>query len=393
MLVSILSFIDEFLKNLGINADPIIVFSFSVAVIISLPLLLLLLRAKRPNAVLTTEPATAQSPSTSSHPTPTTEAIRPSTPSLLLSKILGLFKDKGENFSAQLEEILVSSDLGIGLSKNIIKKVELLSKEQKTIDEQNFLQILREELIGIFPHTDPTEIQPTKPSPYVILFVGVNGVGKTTTIGKLAKQFNEQGKKVLLGACDTFRAAAREQLSLWADRSSTELHSKEDGAKPSTVAYEAVHRAKTENFDLLLVDTAGRLHTRVNLMNELKSVVDIIGRECPGAPHETILVVDATTGQNALQQAREFHSKANLTGIVVTKLDGTSKGGIVAAIRSELGIPIRYVGLGEGVTDLKPFSREEFVSNLLSSPMSSTDSYTQDEALSANAQVRRQRRG
>ena len=193
----------------------------------------------------------------------------------------------------------------------------------------------------------------------------MNGVGKTTTIGKLASRFTSQGARVLLAACDTFRAAAAEQIEVWAERSGVEVEKGADGAKPSTVAFAALQRAKSESFDVLLIDTAGRLHTRVNLMNELIAVVKLIERELPGAPHESLLVLDATTGQNALQQAKEFHDKVNLTGIIITKLDGTPKGGIVVAIRDELGIPIRYIGVGESIGDLRPFDAAEFVDALL----------------------------
>ncbi|HQH27560.1 MAG TPA: signal recognition particle-docking protein FtsY, partial [Oligoflexia bacterium] len=200
--------------------------------------------------------------------------------------------------------------------------------------------------------------------PKVVLVAGVNGVGKTTTIGKLAHQFRSRGARVLLAACDTFRAAADEQLDIWAKRAGVEVVSGASGTKPATVAFQAVHRAVEESYDVLLVDTAGRLHTRVNLMNELVHVVQILGRELPGAPHETILVLDGSTGQNALQQARTFHERIKLTGIIVTKLDGTAKGGVIVPIKEELSVPIRYIGVGESITALRPFSAQDFTAAL-----------------------------
>ena len=201
--------------------------------------------------------------------------------------------------------------------------------------------------------------------PFVILVVGVNGVGKTTTIGKLANQFSARGKRVLIAAADTFRAAAANQIDVWAQRAGAELVTGDEGAKPSTVVFKAIARAKEGAHDILIIDTAGRLHTRVNLMNELKALRALIQRELAGAPHEAILVLDATTGQNALQQAKDFHAATDLSGIVITKLDGTAKGGIVVAIKKEVGVPIRYIGIGEGIEDLRPFSATEFAASLL----------------------------
>ncbi len=236
------------------------------------------------------------------------------------------------------------------------------------MSEAGLKSALREVLSGILTANKPVEIDLDRKSdapPLVILVVGVNGVGKTTTIAKLSQQFKARGARVLLGACDTFRAAATEQLQIWANRVGVELVSGNENEKPRTVAYRAVHQARNEHYDVLIIDTAGRLHTRTNLMHELGSIVEIINREQPGAPDEVLLVVDAATGQNALQQAREFNELVHLTGIVVTKLDGTQKGGIVVAIKDELGIPIRYIGVGEGIEDLRPFSATEFIDALL----------------------------
>ncbi len=275
------------------------------------------------------------------------------------------------------EELLIESDMGVRTSKKLISSVKenisSLSKANSPKEESftaDFIESSLKNTIGLILHSDELpEIYPQKVAglPKVILVVGVNGAGKTTTIGKLAFQYQAQGAKVLIAACDTFRAAAANQLEVWKDRANAEIEKGADGEKPSTVAYRAIHRAHKENFDVLLVDTAGRLHTRANLMKELSGITSIISREQDGAPHETILVVDGSTGQNALQQAREFNEVSKLTGIIITKLDGTSKGGIVVAIKDELDIPIRYIGVGESVADLRPFEPEEFVSALFGS--------------------------
>lgn len=285
------------------------------------------------------------------------------------SKLSSLFRGKTDSVQAAieaLEEVLITSDLGVKTTDLLLARAREKFAGAKDINEPALKTFLHDAILEIVDSGVAPEILPEKRDgkPSVVLVVGVNGVGKTTTIGKLAWQFRAQGKKVLVAACDTFRAAAVEQLQVWADRSGVQVVHGAENAKPTTVAYEAIHRAQSEGYDVLLIDTAGRLHTRVNLMNELGSVVRIIEREQPGAPHETILVVDASTGQNALQQAIEFHDKAKLTGVVITKLDGTSKGGIVVAIRNELSVPIRYVGIGEGVTDLKLFSATEFTDAL-----------------------------
>lgn len=267
-----------------------------------------------------------------------------------------------------LEELLITSDLGVGTSTRLLEQLQERNSEGDELSED----ALRSELQGFvldILKDDVSQIVPQKrgADPLVVLVVGVNGVGKTTTIGKLAQHFQQSEAfskskgRILLGACDTFRAAAVEQLQAWGERVGVDVWAGEPEAKPSTVAYQAVHKAKDEGYDVLIVDTAGRLHTRVNLMNELENVVQIISRELPGAPHETLLVLDATTGQNALQQAKEFNQRAALSGLVVTKLDGTPKGGIVVAIKDELGVPIRYIGVGEGAADLKVFDAGEFV--------------------------------
>ena len=291
------------------------------------------------------------------------------TRSSFFAKLKNLFRGhslESEEAFSLLEELLISSDLGVQTAKRLLTKVRENHPNFSDLNEESLTSVLKNEVNKILSDSRNTEITPDRVDgkPKVILVVGVNGVGKTTTIGKLASKYQSQGKKVLLAACDTFRAAAVEQIKVWSERSGVELFAGDEGAKPSTVAYQAVHKALKEDFDVLLVDTAGRLHNRVNLMNELTSVVGIIDREYNGAPHETILVLDASTGQNALQQAREFNNKAKLSGIVITKLDGTPKGGIVVAIKDELDVPIRYIGVGEGIDDLRHFSSLEFVEAL-----------------------------
>ncbi|HMO17448.1 MAG TPA: signal recognition particle-docking protein FtsY [Oligoflexia bacterium] len=276
-----------------------------------------------------------------------------------------------EDVLVAFEELLIESDLGVRTSTRLISEIKSETGNEP-LNSQIIEESLREKILGILYNSDEPEIEPCKVQgqPKVILVVGVNGAGKTTTIGKLAFQYQAQGKKVLIAACDTFRAAAAGQLEIWKDRAAAAIEKGSEGEKPSTVAYRAVNRAKDENFDVLLIDTAGRLHTRVNLMKELSGILSIISREQPGAPHETILVVDGSSGQNALQQAREFNASVGLTGIVITKLDGTPKGGIVIAIKDELGLPVRYIGVGESVADLRPFDAEEFVDALIGSSKS-----------------------
>lgn len=275
-----------------------------------------------------------------------------------------------ESLLNDFEELLLEGDIGINTSQKLVAKVKahLLENkpESKDILSEQVGDLLREEVISILHSDDIPEIDPVKVNggPKVVVVVGVNGAGKTTTIGKLAFQFGAQGAKVLVGACDTFRAAATDQLEVWAERAGAGIEKGADGEKPSTVAYRTIHRGKAEGYDIVLIDTAGRLHNKVNLMSELSSITKIISREQEGAPHETFLVVDGTTGQNALFQAKQFNEATTLSGIVVTKLDGTPKGGIVVAIKNELGIPVRYIGMGEGAGDLRPFEASEFVDAL-----------------------------
>lgn len=310
-----------------------------------------------------------------------------------LRGLLGSAGGELEQILPGLEELLLASDLGVKTADNLVKTVRERFKGAAGVTEAAVVEVLKAEIERILTETvDPEiELRPRGTGPLVIVVVGVNGVGKTTTIGKLAAKFRVAGGSVLLGACDTFRAAAVEQLKSWAERTDSEIVHGDENTKPSTVAFQSVARARQENFDVLIIDTAGRLHTRSNLMNELEGVVRIVAREYPGAPHETLLVLDASTGQNALVQAREFNQCAQLTGVIVTKLDGTPKGGIIVAIKEELGVPIKYIGIGEGIGDLRPFSAKDFAEALFEGA-TEADAEAAEPAVSARAAVRRRRR-
>ena len=265
-----------------------------------------------------------------------------------------------EGLAEMLEESLITADIGVKTSWLIIDNIK---DGLKGYNADELKACLREAIFNILKDCQkPLEIN-TKP--FIIMVLGVNGVGKTTTIGKLAARFASEGKKVLLGAGDTFRAAAIEQLEIWARRTGCDIIKQEQGGDPAAVAFDAVKAAVARDVDIVILDTAGRLHTKVNLMEELKKVKRIIAREIPGAPHEALLVLDASTGQNAVNQARMFNETAGITGIVLTKLDGTAKGGIIVAIANELKIPIRFIGIGEGVEDLRIFAAREFVEAMI----------------------------
>ncbi|OGQ44880.1 MAG: signal recognition particle-docking protein FtsY [Deltaproteobacteria bacterium RIFCSPLOWO2_02_44_9] len=265
-----------------------------------------------------------------------------------------------EGLAEMLEESLITADIGVKTSWLIIDSIK---DGLKGYNADELKTCLREAIFNILKDCQkPLEIN-TKP--FIIMVLGVNGVGKTTTIGKLAARFASEGKKVLLGAGDTFRAAAIEQLEIWARRTGCDIIKQEQGGDPAAVAFDAVKAAVARDVDIVILDTAGRLHTKVNLMEELKKVKRIIAREIPGAPHEALLVLDASTGQNAVNQARMFNETAGVTGIVLTKLDGTAKGGIIVAIANELKIPIRFIGIGEGVEDLRVFTAREFVEAMI----------------------------
>jgi fused signal recognition particle receptor len=264
----------------------------------------------------------------------------------------------------ELEETLIVSDLGIRASTEIVEFLREKARKGEMNDSDSVRDFLKQEMTTILGASRPLSLSGEKP--YVILTIGVNGVGKTTTIGKLAGRFASEGRSVLVGAADTFRAAAIEQLEIWSKRTGAQLVKHESGSDPAAVAFDAVEAAKARKIDVVIIDTAGRLHTKSPLMDELKKVRRVIDKAFPGAPHETLLVVDATTGQNALKQAEMFHHAVGVTGIALTKLDGTAKGGIVFAIHRELGIPIRLIGVGEGVEDLRDFDSKEFVEALFS---------------------------
>ena len=263
-----------------------------------------------------------------------------------------------------LEATLLGADLGTTTTHEILEKLRDKAdrKQIKNVDELK--RLLKEEILAILAATDSRPVTSVDGTPEVILVVGVNGTGKTTTIGKLAQVFRSEGKTVLLCAADTFRAAAIEQLEIWGQRTGTEVIRTKAGGDPSAVLYDALQAASARHTDYVIVDTAGRLHTKTNLMAELEKMRRTAQRIIPGAPHETLLVMDATTGQNGLQQARQFTQSAGVTGIVLTKLDGTAKGGVVVAISREMGVPVRYVGVGEKVGDLLPFDPKDFVDSL-----------------------------
>ena len=265
----------------------------------------------------------------------------------------------------ELEGLLFEADLGVKTSAQLIEGVRQGLKRGDLREPEKVKEFIRQEILRILVSGEkPLFIDFSRTKPFVMMVVGVNGGGKTTTIGKIAHQFSSQGKKVLVGAADTFRAAAVEQLEVWANRVGADLVKQSKGSDPSAVAFDSIHAAKAREIDLVFIDTAGRLHTKVNLMEELKKVKRIIGRECSGAPHEVLLVLDATTGQNAISQAKLFHEAVGVTGIALTKLDGTAKGGIIIGITEELKLPIRYIGVGEGIDDLKEFNATDFVEAL-----------------------------
>ncbi len=268
-----------------------------------------------------------------------------------------------EELVEELEEILITADLGMQTTQRLITSLETSRAKGELSTSEQVRQLLMAELQNILTF-ESKELDVDSASPFVIMVVGVNGVGKTTTIGKLANQFAQSGKKVVLGAGDTFRAAAAEQLQIWGERAGVDVVRHAEGADPSAVAFDAAKAAVARNADILLLDTAGRLHTKVNLMEELKKIRRVLDREIPGAPHEVLLVLDATTGQNALNQAKLFNEAVALDGIALTKLDGTAKGGIVVAIASELKVPVRFIGIGEQIDDLRPFDAEMFISVL-----------------------------
>lgn len=276
------------------------------------------------------------------------------------------YRKVDEDFFEELEEILISADVGVTTVMELIDQLKDEVKRRNIQDPKEVQAVISEKLIDIYKGEEgfSNEINMRQDQLTVILFVGVNGVGKTTTIGKMAHKFKSEGKSVLLAAGDTFRAGAIEQLEVWGNRVGVEVIKQGSGSDPAAVMYDAVQAAKARKVDVLLCDTAGRLQNKVNLMKELEKVKRVIEREIPGAPHEVLLVIDATTGQNGLSQAKTFREATNVTGIVLTKLDGTAKGGIVLAIRNEMDVPVKFVGLGEQMDDLQQFQPEQYVYGL-----------------------------
>lgn len=282
-------------------------------------------------------------------------------------RLEGLFASNGElndEFWEQMEEIFIMADLGYEASEELVSRLRERCRQEKVTSSQGVREVLRQEIKSIF--AQPRRISAVNP-PEIVLMIGVNGAGKTTTIAKLAYRDRMQGKKVMIAAADTFRAAAIDQLRVWSERVGTLFHAKQPGADPASVAYEAVDRAIKEGVDVLYVDTAGRLQTKVNLMDELTKIRQVIGKKHPGAPHRTVLVLDATTGQNALSQAKLFKESAGVDELILTKLDGTAKGGVAIAVAMQYKLPITFIGLGEKVEDLRPFNGDDYADALLAS--------------------------
>jgi len=269
-----------------------------------------------------------------------------------------------EGLYEELEEVLIEADMGPETALALVDGVRQTVRRDRIKDPGRVRDILKEEIRMIFPE-EPPALAVDGFSPAVVLVVGVNGAGKTTTIGKLAYRYRREGRRVLLAAGDTFRAAAADQLAVWAGRAGVDLVRHGEGADPAAVAYDAVQAARSRRADLLLVDTAGRLQTKTNLMEELKKIGRVVGRECPGAPHEVLLVLDATTGQNGISQAKIFKEAVAVTGVVLAKLDSTARGGVAVSIRRDLGLPVKLVGVGEGMEDLQPFNVQAYVDGLL----------------------------
>ncbi len=267
-----------------------------------------------------------------------------------------------------LEEALITSDVGVETTLRIIERIQSRVKRDKYVGTSELQRMLVEETCALLAENDSNSDQPSSAdtqSPYVIMVVGVNGVGKTTTIGKLAYMYKQAGKKVYLGAADTFRAAAVEQLCIWGERVGVPVIKQQQGSDPASVAFDTLQSAKANGADVVLIDTAGRLHNKINLMNELTKIKNVMQKVVPGAPHDVMLVLDGSTGQNAFEQARQFTAATQVSSLAITKLDGTAKGGVVLGISDQFKIPVRYIGLGEQMTDLQPFNAEQFVKTLL----------------------------
>lgn len=291
-----------------------------------------------------------------------------------VSKLVGLtnkYKKITDEYFDELEEILINADIGVETVMNFIDRLKERVKHEKMEDTEYLKEIIVDELFIIYVNDEviTSKINFANEGPTIILFVGVNGVGKTTTIAKIADKLKNEGKKVMLVAGDTFRAGATKQLEEWANKVGTSFTGRSEGADPASVVYDGLEKAKEESIDVVLIDTAGRLQNKTNLMKELEKINKVIGKIIPGAPHETLLVIDATTGQNGISQAIAFKEITNITGIVLTKLDGTAKGGIVLAIKEKVGIPVKYIGLGEKKEDLQPFDIEKYIYGLFKDMM------------------------
>lgn len=291
----------------------------------------------------------------------------------LFKKLGRLLAGKGkvdDDVLDELEEILITSDVGVDTTLKIIERIEQRVRRDKYQGTDELNKILREEIAALLAENEKSSVEdfdlPESGLPYVIMVVGVNGVGKTTTIGKLAYRFTKAGKKVVLGAADTFRAAAIEQLCVWAERVNVPIVKQQMGSDPASVAFDTLSSAKAQGADVVIIDTAGRLHNKINLMNELSKIKNVMQKVVPGAPNEVLLVLDGSTGQNAFEQAKQFSKATEVTALAITKLDGTAKGGVVIGVSDQFNIPVKYIGIGEGIEDLQLFDKNAFVESLFS---------------------------
>lgn len=278
-----------------------------------------------------------------------------------IDNVLKAFVRVDEDLLEELEELLITSDVGVNATEEIIERLRAQIKDGRLKEKDQVIDALKEILADMIGNGGDLDLSTT---PSIILVIGVNGAGKTTSIGKISNRLIKKGKRVVVAAADTFRAAAIDQLGVWCERSGAEIVKQNEGSDPAAVVYDAINYAKKRKADVLIIDTAGRLHNKTNLMNELAKINRVIDKECPDAARENLLVLDATTGQNAILQAKEFRHAANITGLVLNKLDGTAKGGIVISIKNELGIPVKFIGVGEKIDDMQEFKAEEFVEAL-----------------------------
>lgn len=278
-----------------------------------------------------------------------------------INDLLKAFVKVDEDMLEELEELLITSDIGVNATEHIIEELRERIKDGRLKEKDEVIETLKSILMEMIDDGEPLKLDTT---PSVVFVIGVNGAGKTTAIGKISNQLRRDGKKVVVAAADTFRAAAIDQLAVWCERSKVDIVKHQEGSDPAAVVYDAIAYAKSHSADVLVIDTAGRLHNKKNLMNELAKINRVIDRELPEASRENLLVLDATTGQNAILQAKEFSNAADITGLILNKLDGTAKGGIVLSIKSELGIPVKFIGVGEQIDDMQPFKAEEFINAL-----------------------------